>query len=77
MLRKNQVGAMYSIRYMQHELRYPLIGEFAGFIEQQSLIYIGHHFLLIDSGNSIMPSTAFCSSLAGLAEGITAEGHEN
>ena len=62
---------------MQHELRYPFIGEFAGPVKQQSFIYVGHHLLLIDSDNSIMSSAAFGGGLAWLAEGTTAEGHEN
>ena len=62
--------------YIHHELRYPFIAEFAGLIEQQSLVYVGHHFLLINSGNSIMPSAAFGGGLTGLAEGTTAERHE-
>jgi hypothetical protein len=60
---------------MQHELRYPFVSELAGLIDQQKRIYVRHHFLLFDSGNSIMPSTAFSGGFAGLA-GVTAEGYE-
>ena len=67
---------MYSIQYKRYELRYPFIGEFAGLVKQQSLIYVRHHFLLINSDNSQMSSTAFSRRLAGLA-GATAEGHES
>ena len=68
---------MSSIRYTQYELRYPSISEFAGLVKQQNLIYVCHHFLLIDSDNALMSSMAFSGGLAGLAEGTTAEGHEN
>lgn len=61
---------------MQYELRYPFIGEFAGLVKHQHLIYIRHHLLLINPGHALMSSIAFGDSLAGLAE-ATAEGHEN
>jgi hypothetical protein len=68
---------VYAIPYKRYELRYSFISEFAGLVEHQSLINVGHHFLLIDSGNSIMSSAAFGGGLTGLAEGATAERHEN
>ena len=67
---------MYSIRYKQYELWYPFISEFAGLVKQQSLIYVLHQSLLINSGNALMSSMAFSGGLAGLAE-ATAEGYEN
>jgi hypothetical protein len=76
MLCKNQLGAMCSIRYARYELRYPFIGEFAGLVKQQSLVYVRHHFLLINSDDALMSSIAFSGGLAGLA-GAAAEGHEN
>ena len=66
-----------TVLYTQYELRYPSIGEFAGLVNQQSLIYVLHQFLLINSGNSLMSSMAFSGGLAGLAECATAEGREN
>jgi uncharacterized SAM-binding protein YcdF (DUF218 family) len=68
---------VYAILYKQYELRYPFIGEFAGPVEHQSLINVGHHFLLIGSDSSIMSSAAFSGGLTGLTEGAAAEGHEN
>ena len=59
----------YAIRYTRYELRHSLIGESAGFVEHQHRIDIRHHFLLTDSGNALMSSMTFSSSLAGLAEG--------
>ena len=61
--------------YKRYELRYSFIGEFAGLVKQQSLIYVRHHFLLINSDNALMPSMAFSGGLAELA-GTAAEGHE-
>jgi hypothetical protein len=58
-------------------LRYPFIGESAWPVKHQHRVYIRHHFLLIDSGCTLMSSMAFGGGLAGLAEGIAAEGHEN
>ena len=63
---------MYSIRYMQNELRYPFIGEFAGLVKHQYLIDVRHHFLVINSCNSIMSSASFSGGLAGLTKGATA-----
>jgi len=59
---------------MRHELWYPFICEFAGLVDQQKRIYVLHQFLLIDSGNTIMPSTAFSGGFAWLAG--AAVGHE-
>ena len=67
---------MCSMRYTRYELRYPFIGEFAGLVDQQGLVYVRHQFLLINSGNAQMSSMAFSGGLADLAE-ATAEGYEN
>ena len=64
-----------TMQYTQYELWYPFFGEFAGLVKQQNLIYVRHHFLLIYSGNALMPSMAFSGGLAGLAE-AAAEGYE-
>jgi hypothetical protein len=58
-------------------LRYPFIGESAGFVKHQHRIYIRHHFLLINPGYTLMSSMTFRGGFAGLAEGAAAEGHEN
>jgi hypothetical protein len=61
----------------QYESRYPFIGESAWPVKHQHHVYIRHHFLLIDSGRTQMPSMAFGGGLAGLTKGTAAEGHEN
>ena len=58
------------------KLRYPFIAESAWLVKQQHRVYIRHHLLLINSGNTLMSSIAFSGGLAGLA-GATAEGYEN
>ncbi|MBN2591930.1 MAG: hypothetical protein JXA81_00375 [Sedimentisphaerales bacterium] len=58
-------------------LRYPFIGESAGFVKHQYRIYIRHHFLLINPGYTLMSSMTFGGGFAGLVEGAAAEGHEN
>jgi len=61
---------------MQHELRYPFIGESARLVKHEHRINIRHHLLLINPGHALMSSIAFGGGLARLA-GLTAEGHEN
>jgi len=50
----------------EYELRYSLIGQAAGPVEQQGLVDVLHHFLLIDPGNTFMPSPPFRCGLTRL-----------
>jgi hypothetical protein len=68
---------MCTIRQTQYELWYPFISKPAWSVKHQHRVYIRHHQLLIDSDCAQMPSMAFGGGLAGLAQGATAEGHEN
>ena len=76
-VRITQQPTQYDIRKTLYELGYPFVGELAGLIKKQNPVYICHHLLSVNPKNPPVPSMAFSGGLAGLAEGTTAEGHEN
>jgi hypothetical protein len=49
------------------QLRYPLVGELAGPIEMKSLVYILHHFLVIEAKNTVVSPSSFGSGFTRLA----------
>jgi hypothetical protein len=48
---------------------YSFIRESAGLLKQEELVDISHHFRLIDTEISDMPSIAFCGCLTQLSAG--------
>lgn len=71
--------AAHGIQDARYRLRYSPLGEAAGFVEHQDLIYIRHHFLLIDPGDAIVPSAPFRRGLTRLLVGATTtrQSHQN
>jgi hypothetical protein len=49
-----------------YDLRYPLVGEPTGLVEQQRPVYIGHHFALVYAEDPLMPSAGLGFGLAEL-----------
>jgi hypothetical protein len=54
------------------ELRYPFVGQAAGPVKKQKFVDVRHHFLLIYSGDAIVPSPPFRGGLARLLPRTTA-----
>jgi len=56
---------------------YPFISEPAGSIEEQDLVYVFHHLLLINTKIAEVPSMAFRCSFTRLLERSTTAGQQN
>lgn len=56
---------------------YPFIRELAGFIQEQNLVYVLHHLLLINTKIAEVPSMAFRYSFTRLLEKSTTARQHN